>query len=376
MAARSSDHLYLGAISGTSVDGLDLALLEINEGIRFISAATRPFPEELRQRLLDLGQPDNDNLDQIGETDQVLGRFIADAALQFLASQQLQPAQIRAFGSHGQTIRHRPDSENPFTWQIGDPNMIAEHTGITTVADFRRRDMAAGGQGAPLVPKFHQALFSKAGEARAILNIGGISNLTLLPENNQQDITGFDCGPGNALLDSWCAAHLDQSFDLDGVWAESGRLDEELLGQLLKDPYLARTPPKSTGREYYNLQWLQQFPRTSTAQPADVQRTLVEFTVCSIEAAVRRWGSASRRLVVCGGGRLNPLLLTRLSARCGMPVQTSEDHGFDGDAIEAAAFAWLARQRLQHLAGNAASVTGASGERVLGAIYPGAADGG
>jgi len=371
VVARSGVFLYAGSITGTSVDGLDLALLEIGATLRFVATATRPFPEPLRQALLALGQPENDNLDALGSADRALGEFIADTLLEFLASEGIEPADVAAFGSHGQTVRHRPDLAQPFTWQIGDPNVIAERTGITTVADFRRRDMAAGGQGAPLVPPFHRALFHSAAEDRAVLNVGGISNLTLLPAAAERALRGFDCGPGNALLDSWCGRHQAQTFDLDAAWAGSGNVVETLLERLLEDPYFGREPPKSTGREYFNLAWLT--PQLgATVDPADVQRTLLELTAVSITKALERWGGSPARLIVCGGGRRNPLLMERLGELVGIPVEPTERHGFDGDAIEAATFAWLAQRRLEGLAGNASSVTGAAGDRVLGAVYPGA----
>lgn len=371
VSGSAQTSLYAGSISGTSVDGLDLALLEMGGQIRFVAAATKPFPDSLRQTLLALGQPENDGIDAVGSADRALGEFIAEALLEFLEEQGISAGQVSAFGSHGQTVRHRPDAEHPFTWQIGDPNVIAERTGITTVADFRRRDMAAGGQGAPLVPPFHEALFGADGEARAVLNIGGISNLTLLPATTAHPVSGFDCGPGNALLDSWCARHRSRPYDENAEWASTGRLLDRLLRTLLEDPYLQREPPKSTGREYYNLEWLAPRLSSDDRAAADVQRTLLEFTAVSISQAMTRWCAAARRLIVCGGGRLNPLLMARLNDLLAIPVEPVENLGFDGDAIEAAAFAWLAHRRMAGLAGSAASVTGASGDRVLGAVYPG-----
>jgi len=374
MASRPGQHRYLGTISGTSVDGLDLAIIDIGKDIRFVAATTQAFPDALRERLLALGQPENDNLDLLGAADRALGEFIAQAAISFIRSTDLNATDIRAIGSHGQTVRHRPDFDDPFTWQIGDPNVIAERTGITTVADFRRRDMAAGGQGAPLVPRFHEALFRSGNESLAILNVGGISNLSLLPADDAQPIRGFDCGPGNALLDSWCQLHRQQPYDHKGRWAGSGKVCEPLLRTLLDDAYLQRQPPKSTGREHYNLNWLQLQLETlaDTPDPADVQRTLLEFTALGISEALARWGSDCLRMVVCGGGRLNVALLERLSALCEADVETSEQAGYDGDAIEAAAFAWLAHQRLEMKPGSAGSATGASADRILGAVYPGA----
>ncbi len=362
--------LYVGSITGTSVDGLDIALLDLNAGIRLLGAGTTEFPETLRTTLLALGQPEHDDLDEIGEVDAALGTFIGEAILEFLEEREVEPAQVTALGSHGQTIRHRPDLSHPFTWQIGDPNRIAEVTGITTVADFRRRDMAAGGQGAPLVPAFHEALFRTPEESRLLLNVGGISNLTLLPADPAAAVTGFDTGPGNGLMDSWFARHQGGAFDADGRWARSGEVVTELLEVLLADPYLQRTPPKSTGREVFNLAWLEQQADLQW-QAQDVQRTLLEYTAVSVAQAIDRWARPVDRLVVCGGGRLNAFLMERLAENIRLPAQTSEALGFDGDAMEAAAFAWLAARRMDNLPGNAPAVTGAAGSRVLGAVYPG-----
>jgi len=365
---NNARELYIGVISGTSVDGLDIALLDMAAEITFIASETLEFPVQLRSELLALGQGDQDNLDRLGTADRVLGSFIAHAVLDFLKSQNLQTTDIIAIGSHGQTVRHRPDAADPFTWQIGDPNLIAEVTHITTVADFRRRDMAASGQGAPLVPPFHAALLRVADEDRAILNIGGISNLTTLPGDPGIAISGFDTGPGNALMDAWCAAQLGKPYDADGVWAASGKVSAGLLADLMTDPYLQRPPPKSTGREHYNLNWLQsRLPGNLAAE--DVQQTLLEFTVVAITEAVANWAAATQRLILCGGGRLNPVLVYRLRGLLEVPVNTTEDYGYDGDAIEAGAFAWLAQRCLAGLTGSASSVTGASGDRVLGGVY-------
>lgn len=373
MATNQARNLYLGAITGTSVDGLDLALLEITSGIRFVATTTAPLPDELRIRLLELGQPENDSLDDLGSADCALGRFIGEAAVEFLAANNVARNAVRALGSHGQTVRHRPDQRDAFTWQIGDPNQIAEITGITTVADIRRRDMAAGGQGAPLVPRFHQALFGDGQTPLAVLNIGGISNLSILPGSTSQPIVGFDCGPGNALMDSWCLQHRGEPFDNHGAWAATGSIADDLLATLLADPFLQRPPPKSTGREHYNLSWLTPL-LAQQVDTADVQRTLLEFAARSIADAFANWGGSSQALIVCGGGRRNQPLLQRITELVSVPVQTSEQRGYDGDAIEAAAFAWLAQRRLDMQPGSAASVTGADADRVLGAVYPGRSD--
>ena len=374
MSGASTACYYIGSISGTSVDGLDLALVDLAHGISIDATATHTFPDSLRVTLLSLGQPrsgaEDDSLDQLGQADAELGDFIGTAINEFLTARGLQPEQIIAVGSHGQTVRHRPDLDHPFTWQIGDPNRIAEITGITTVADFRRRDMAAGGQGAPLVPAFHEALFRTADESRVILNIGGISNLTLLCKDAAEPVSGFDTGPGNALLDAWCQHVRGDAYDADGAWAASGELDQDLLATFLNDAYFERPPPKSTGREVFNLQWLEQHS-VERMKPADVQRTLLELTARTIIEAINRWALPCDELIVCGGGRLNGALLGRLSKLSAAQVSVTEHHGYDGDAIEAAAFAWLAARRLAGESGNSATVTGAAGLRVLGAVYPG-----
>ena len=357
--------LYLGAMTGTSVDGLDLALIEVaGPAVNLVAQRTFPLPNTLRETLLKLGQGVNDNLDALGEADTELGRFIGETALGFIISQGLSAHAVRAIGSHGQTVRHRPNDRNAFTLQIGDPNHIAELTGVATVADFRRRDLAAGGQGAPLAPGFHAALFSHAQERRTVLNIGGISNITRLGT----PLLGFDTGPGNALMDPWCTKHLGAAFDESGAWAATGQVDEALLASLLSDPYLAQAPPKSTGREHYNLDWLSERLR-SALRPEDVQRTLLELTAASITNAIATWAPETDRIIVCGGGRLNRLLMQRLAALAKASVDTADEHGWNGDAIESGVFAWLAHQRLNSAPANVPSVTGAAGPRVIGAIY-------
>lgn len=360
----------MGAISGTSVDGLDLALLKSDSPPEVVRATTRSLPDRLRLKLLAAGQPGNDDLDLIGSLDRELGLFIGTAVLEFLTDARLSAKDIRAIGSHGQTIRHRPSLASPFTWQIGDPNLIAETTGITTVADFRRRDMAAGGQGAPLVPLFHEALFRTPDETRVVVNIGGIGNISVLPKEPDQQIRGFDTGPGNGLMDSWCALHQGTAFDAAGQWASTGSVLPDLLDRCLADDYFCLTPPKSTGREQFNLAWLGELMGSEDPAPADVQRTLLELTAVSITDAITAWSADAGKVILCGGGRHNDLLRARLSDHACAPVIVSEDLAVDGDSIEAATFAWLAMRRLADLAGNAPSVTGARGNRILGAIYP------
>jgi anhydro-N-acetylmuramic acid kinase len=368
-----SGQLYLGAISGTSVDGLDLALVEFSDQIRIIAAATVALPSLLQETLLALGQPGAGDLDQLGGTDAALGTFIGESALKFLSDNGHTAATVTAIGSHGQTVRHRPGGAYPFSLQIGDPNRIAEITGITTIADFRRRDVAAGGQGAPLVPPFHEALFRDPVEDRAVLNLGGIGNFTLLPADPTAAISGFDTGPANALMDDWIFFSRRERYDRSGAWAASGRVDQMLLERLLQDEYLAMAPPKSTGREHYNLAWLREHldARSVNAHLADidVQATLCAFTAETVARALDTWGSGTRRVLVCGGGRHNLTLLAGLRERLDCPVETTDQHGVDGDCIEAAAFAWLAHRTLNGQPGSAPTVTGAREARILGAIY-------
>ena len=364
MGTNPKPQRYIGCMTGTSVDGLDLALIEIEtDQINIHCADSLALPDSLRAQLLALGQPDeNKSLDDLGEADAELGDFIGHAINKFIRNRKIDPDSIIAVGSHGQTVRHRPGR---FTLQIGDPNRIAEITGITTVADFRRRDVAAGGQGAPLVPPFHQALFTDVSDV-AVLNIGGISNVTVLAD----EVLGFDTGPGNGLMDSWYCHHHParvENFDARGQWAARGQVDQQLLTTLLSDNYFQLPPPKSSGREYFNLNWLQS--QLHNQDPTSVQATLCELTVSCIAEAVKLWAPDSKHLIVCGGGRLNTQLMSRLKDRVDMLVSVSEDWQVDGDALEAAAFAWLAYCTLHGLPGNLASVTGADGPRLLGGIY-------
>ncbi|MDA1073447.1 MAG: anhydro-N-acetylmuramic acid kinase [Proteobacteria bacterium] len=364
----------LGTISGTSVDGLDVALVRFDEACtptEFVAGATLPLPAQLRDTLIDLGQRRADNIDHLGRADAALGEFIGESINAFLAQNSVAAQDVLAIGSHGQTVRHRPLAPNAFSLQIGDPNRIAEITGITTVADFRRRDIAAGGQGAPLVPPFHEILFRHEREARVVLNIGGISNITLLPPSGKGTISGYDTGPGNALMDAWIAEHKAQPFDVDAAWAASGQVHDLLLNGLMSDPYLNQPAPKSTGKEHYRLDWLTgQLSSFESIKPEDVQATLTLFTARSVLSAITTWSHHADRILVCGGGRLNPLLMQHLTDLANCPVQSVDEHGVDGDRIEAAAFAWLACRTLANLSGNAPSVTGATGPRILGAIYP------
>jgi anhydro-N-acetylmuramic acid kinase len=361
------------------MDAVDAALAEAGgDEFRVLAARAAPFPDGLAARLRRLAMPGafasgaHDAIDELGELDQLAGEAFAAAALALLAQCGLAPERVRAIGSHGQTLRHRPRGTAPFTLQIGDPNRIAARTGIPVVADFRRRDMALGGQGAPLVPGFHAAVFAAAGEYRAVLNLGGVANLTLLEPGLL--VSGFDTGPANGLMDAWARRHLGRPYDEDGAWAASGQPSEPLLEALLEHPFLALPPPKSTGPEDFTVAWLEGVAaRFGPPAPVVVQATLCEFTAASV--AVALGPSPPQRLIVCGGGSHNRQLLKRLAARLpGTTIEDSGRHGVDPDHVEAAAFAWLAARTLAGLPGNLPSVTGAGRAAVLGAVWPGEPD--
>jgi len=364
---------YIGLMSGTSMDSIDAALLDFSEHPRLLAHYSQPLPDALRQQLYRLQTPGQDELTTLMRLDVELGRLFAQAVHALLDKTGLSANQITGIGSHGQTLRHYPDGPNPSTLQISDPNLIAELTGITTVADLRRRDMAVGGQGAPLVPAFHAAVFRHSRFNRAILNIGGIANLTLLPADTKAMITGFDTGPGNGLMDAWIEQHQQQRYDRDGEWAASGHVHPGLLERLLHDPYFARIPPKSTGREYFNLNWLQPaLEPFADLAPRDVQATLCELSARSIAEALQATMESVEEVLICGGGIHNRTLYQRLEELLTPARLTSTaEAGIDPDWVEAAAFAWLARQTLAGQPGNLPSVTGASHPVVLGGIYRG-----
>ena len=363
---------YLGVMTGTSLDGLDIVLADFQGPQPTIKAsATMPFAPSLRDALLALCRPGPDELDRLGDADATLADTIAEACLTLLKDCAVPPSAVRALGSHGQTVRHRPDAPRPFTMQIGDPHRIAERTGIAVVADFRRRDMAAGGQGAPLVPAFHRALLPVEDDPQAVLNIGGMANLTLLP-GAAGETTGFDTGPGNTLLDQWHQQHRGAPMDRDGAWGATGTVQPALLRAFLTDPFFKRTPPKSTGRETFNLPWLERFAIHRWA-PADVQATLGALTAASVADALDRFAQPSpKTLWLAGGGRHNRSLVTALEQRLTSPtkVKPIDAAGFDGDLLEALAFAWLAAAHCRGIPGNLPAVTGARGPRVLGAYFP------
>jgi anhydro-N-acetylmuramic acid kinase len=365
--------LYIGLMSGTSLDGIDAALVDLSAIPPIVHAAqTLPYSAETRSLLTQLAQGGAEHeIDLLGRTDTLLGELFASAALSLLDAAGMESSEVRAIGSHGQTVRHRPEGPHPFTLQIGDPNIIAARTGITTVADFRRRDLAVGGQGAPLVPAFHAACFRTQDEERAVLNLGGMANLTLLPAAPQETVRGFDTGPGNVLMDAWIGARQGKTHDQDGAWGASGEVLQTLLNRLLNEEYFNLAPPKSTGRELFNLGWLESALPGVADNAADVQATLCELTAASVASALTRWAPRTQRLLVCGGGTHNVELMNRLRAHLQtMPVESTAGLGLDPDWIEAAAFAWMARETLAGRPGNLPGVTGARAPVILGGIYP------
>ena len=361
---------FIGLMSGTSMDGIDAIVVRFGkQDAQVLASLEHPYPEPLRKKLQQaISNPESCTVDDVGTLDRQVGESFRDAALAVLAANGLAAADIVAIGSHGQTLRHRPDAPTPYSLQIGDPATIAVGTGITTVADFRRADVAAGGQGAPLVPPFHQWLFGHSGNPRVILNIGGIANVTVLRQGTAAPL-GFDTGPGNTLLDSWIQANLNKPYDRNGDWAASGRVEPELLRALQADDYFRLPPPKSTGLEHFNLNWLM-LHGVGDYAPADVQATLAELSARTIAAAIDEQGATAAEVFVCGGGFHNDDLLRRLRQNLpGRDVLSTADEGLHPDWVEAAAFAWLAMRTLNKQSGNLPSVTGARRKLVLGAIH-------
>ncbi len=366
---------YIGLMSGTSVNSIDAVLVSFPSNGRLVLVAShaQSFPTSVRNKIQSLMYSGEDELKRMGELDITLGELFAEAVQTVLEKGGIEKSAVRAIGSHGQTLRHCPNAQPPFTLQIGNPSVIAERTGITTVADFRARDMAAGGQGAPLVPAFHQGVFHSSQYNRAIVNIGGIANISYLPAKAGQAVLGFDTGPGNTLLDQWIHRHQTKNYDESGSWAESGKVVVDLLDQLLSDPYLASPPPKSSGREHFNLVWLDnQIKKISRPPSAEgVQATLLQLTVRSIADAIRTFHPKVDEVYVCGGGAHNRALMSALTGQLkGTVIATTQSLGLHPDWVEAAAFAWLAHQTLSGLPGNVASVTGAKRPVILGGIYP------
>lgn len=363
--------LYLGLISGTSADGIDATLVRfVDNTPQLVDALAHPWPDELRARILAVAQDETRlDLDAYGRLDVAIGQCFAEAAQQLLQRNAAHAPSVRAIGSHGQTLRHRPAGEFPFTLQVGDPSVIAERCGIDVVADFRRADVAAGGQGAPLLPAVHAMLLGRADGVRVVLNLGGIANITVLDPSGK--VFGFDTGPANGLMDAWHLRHRGAAYDANGAFAASGRVDAMLLTALLADPYFALPAPKSTGREHFHLAWLEAHAGVTALSPADVQATLLELSARSIADAIVHHAPAAIDVLACGGGVHNRVLMRRLGELLGTrTVASTAAYGVDPDYLEATAFAWLARQRLLGLPGNLPAVTGARGPRVLGAVYP------
>ena len=351
------------------MDAIDAALVDFDEApLRIVATSATAFEPSLKARVAALiDDPGHVALDEVGQLDVEIGTAFAAAAVSLLAKNGVGAGRVTAIGSHGQTLRHCPGLPAPFTWQIGDPNVISELTGVTVVADFRRRDVAAGGQGAPLLPVFHDQVFRSDSEDRVIVNLGGIANITILTRDTT--VTGFDTGPANRLLDAWVAAQQHTPFDAGGAWAASGAVDSTLLRELLDEPYLALPPPKSTGRELFNLPWLQCKLGLFSRRPQDVQATLQQYTAETVAAAVRAHAPGAA-LYVCGGGAHNAGLLAALAVLCAPNrVATTDALGLNPDFVEAVAFAWFAQRTLGGLTSSAGSVTGAKGARILGGIY-------
>jgi anhydro-N-acetylmuramic acid kinase len=369
-----SEALYIGLMSGTSMDGIDAALLRLSGTTQTLEGSLNySLPENLQDELRAIAVPGGNEIERMGVLDRRLADQFAQAALQLLTNAGVDPVEVSAIGCHGQTIRHRPEGANPFTLQIGDPNRIAEITGITTVADFRRRDMAAGGQGAPLAPIFHHALFRSRDEERVVLNIGGIANITVLPAAPDGTVIGFDTGPGNTLIDAWARRELGQPFDHCGNWAAGGKTNGLWLQRLCADPFFRKPAPKSTGPEYFNLQWVDSVcTGLPPLEKKDMQATLTALTAETVCQAVKAYAPRCRRLIVCGGGVHNNELMRQLQTLLAeISVEDTSAHGLDPDYIEAAAFAWLAKQALENNPVSLPSVTGAARPVILGGIYPG-----
>lgn len=361
---QTSEHLYIGLMSGTSLDGIDGVLSASHQ---VLHASFVAFPDPLRAELLALQLAGDNELHRAAIAGNELTVLYAQCVQQLLADARINAGQVTAIGAHGQTLRHRP--ELGYTQQIINPALLAELTGIDVIADFRHRDIAAGGQGAPLVPAFHQAVFGSKTQTRVVANIGGISNISILRPDGS--VSGYDTGPGNMLIDGWIHAHRGERYDAAGEWAASGAVVPDLLAALLGEPYLALAAPKSTGRDLFNAEWLSRhLQRFASAAPADVQATLTAFTARTLTDAIRRDASDAEAVYVCGGGAMNTQLMRLLQAQLACPVSETSALGVAPQHVEALAFAWLAERFCERLPGNLPSVTGARGLRMLGALYP------
>lgn len=368
---------FIGVMSGTSLDGIDVVVVEFDSEDKFKleAAQTYPYDAELRASLLRLIEHQQCSLTELGQLDMALGQASADAILKLLRQHNMIPEHINAIGSHGQTICHAPDVRLPFSMQIGNPSLIAEKTGITTVSDFRARDMVVGGQGAPLVPAFHQALFNSDSENRVILNIGGISNITVLSKEKNSQAVAFDTGPGNVLMDAWIQRSTGADYDDSGNWAAQGHANEQLLAWFMEDSYFSRPAPKSTGRERFNSRWLNtkldKYQSVRTLSAVDTQTTLARLTAVSIVNDIKKYAPETDAVYVCGGGAHNHNLLNLLKELLGANIKlaSTEVLGLSPDWVEACAFAWLARQTMLQRPGNLPSATGALKTCILGGIY-------
>lgn len=366
--------LYIGLMSGTSADAIDALVASIdNQTVKIIGQHTLPYPHSIRRDILDLSTPGENEIERMGALDQKLGRLFAQACNELIETLSIDASEIHAIGSHGQTIRHHPPSfsQHPFSLQIGDANIIAQETGITTVTDFRRRDIAAGGEGAPLVPAFHNAVFLDKLKQRVIVNIGGMANISIL--NPDKECTGFDTGPGNALMDEWIYLHNQQAYDDKGSWSQTGTSNTKLLSLLLDHPYFQSKPPKSTGRETFNIKWLKDSINqiATPIKPEDVQATLLELTAISISDSISNYAQGCSEVYICGGGAFNQALTQALHNKLApITVSTTESLGMHPQLVEAAAFSWLAHQTMHKKSANCPKVTGAKKSVILGCIYP------
>jgi anhydro-N-acetylmuramic acid kinase len=362
-------------MSGTSLDGVDGVLVDFaNPGLKVLADASAPFAPCLTEQLLSMNSPGNNELHRAALAANALVRIYSHVVADLLEKSGIDKSAVVAIGAHGQTVRHRPQAFDGtgYSLQLNNPALLAELTGMAVVADFRSRDIAAGGQGAPLVPAFHQSVFGRLGETVAALNIGGIANLTVIGPALLDDVLGFDCGPGNALMDAWCQRHLGQAFDANGAWASRGQVDRGLFSALLEEPYFSLPAPKSTGRDLFNADWLAaKLDNFKLLEPVDVQATLTELTASTCAASLRAYGLQSKELIVCGGGAFNGHLMSLLQARLPqVQVISSQARGLTPLQVEAAAFAWMARKTILRQTSSLEKVTGARGARILGAIYP------
>lgn len=362
---------YIGLLSGTSMDAIDAAIIDFSsDSPLIINTHSHPIPKDLQDKTRVLYTSGDNEIEQLGQLDIEWGNLFGQAVIRLLAQSNCTRDKIIAIGSHGQTIRHHPHGKTPFTLQIGDPNTIATLSGINTVADFRRMDIACGGQGAPLAPAFHRHLFQDKDHDTFVINIGGISNITYIPSNSRLPIIGYDTGPGNTLMDAWSRRHLNRPYDENGAWAMQGKVNLTLLSQLLTDPYFSQLPPKSTGPEYFHLNWI----GNDDSAPENIQRTLLELTAQTISQEVIRLRKTNHtRVLICGGGARNHALLERLETILGacFSIETTDQHGIASDWLEAMLFAWLAKMRIEETALDLSHITGSTQKKVLGGLFLG-----